>query len=460
MGSVCCVPARKQSGGQERWPADPAHWRSNGDLSPRWDGKSFPEATGNLYRSSLSSSSRGSRRGSSRIVGHQRAFSGGIFSPDPSPSSSFRASHLNPLSSCQVCPLVDLAPLPLDSSCSPCTTITSSKEGTFNTPESRSSLTLISKDCPTQPSIKPVVHNSGGSSSSSSNSSFVSKFSKTLREKPHKCGLTNVGSSRANEGAFSSTRRSESGDVESLGGTTSDWSMVAFSELVASSRRDRLRWMSDGSGEDLVGLAELELAALERIKAAGYASTSVEAFVCGLCSRWLSQRSPLSSHKMVGNLDPPSVGVLACGHVFHADCLEQATSESERQDPPCPQCLGGGNLFPRRLLKSYSLRGSTTTTPVCAKNKQLSDDPESGLRIFSSASQERDMLPISERSLKTSSRKFSLRGIGGSSKQASSASSSSSSSTSYASGSRGTKFSSVSPEDSPTSRRRRGYLKW
>lgn len=32
------------------------------------------------------------------------------------------------------------------------------------------------------------------------------------------------------------------------------------------------------------------------------------------------------------------VSVLVCGHVYHADCLEQRTSLEEQRDPSCPMC--------------------------------------------------------------------------------------------------------------------------
>ncbi|PKI36808.1 hypothetical protein CRG98_042757 [Punica granatum] len=59
---------------------------------------------------------------------------------------------------------------------------------------------------------------------------------------------------------------------------------------------------------------------------------------CGLCGRFLMQRSPWSSRRIVRSGDLPVAGVLSCHHVFHAECLEQTTSKMHKSDPPCPIC--------------------------------------------------------------------------------------------------------------------------
>lgn len=59
---------------------------------------------------------------------------------------------------------------------------------------------------------------------------------------------------------------------------------------------------------------------------------------CGLCDRFLSQRSPWSSRRIVRSGDLPVAGILSCHHVFHAECLDQTTSKMHKSDPPCPIC--------------------------------------------------------------------------------------------------------------------------
>lgn len=64
--------------------------------------------------------------------------------------------------------------------------------------------------------------------------------------------------------------------------------------------------------------------------------------VCGLCEKLLRKKpyvfdqSSSSSSSSSGELSV--VAVLVCGHVYHADCLEQGTCHEDRQDPPCPLC--------------------------------------------------------------------------------------------------------------------------
>ncbi|KAJ4915741.1 RING/U-box superfamily protein [Raphanus sativus] len=62
-------------------------------------------------------------------------------------------------------------------------------------------------------------------------------------------------------------------------------------------------------------------------------------FRCGLCDRYISQKSPCGSRSIVRNRDMPVTGVLPCQHVFHAECLEGSTPKAHRSDPPCPICI-------------------------------------------------------------------------------------------------------------------------
>ncbi|KAF5745465.1 hypothetical protein HS088_TW07G01049 [Tripterygium wilfordii] len=71
----------------------------------------------------------------------------------------------------------------------------------------------------------------------------------------------------------------------------------------------------------------------------GRTFTPSDGFRCGLCERFLSQRSPWGSRRIVRSGDMPVAGILSCRHVFHSECLEQITPKTHRNDPLCPLCV-------------------------------------------------------------------------------------------------------------------------
>lgn len=74
---------------------------------------------------------------------------------------------------------------------------------------------------------------------------------------------------------------------------------------------------------------------------------------CALCCRSLLHRSPWSSQTYVGSNDLPVVGVLVCGHAFHADCLEKTDPDTSRSNPPCPQCVQIENAALKALVLRF-----------------------------------------------------------------------------------------------------------
>uniref|UniRef100_A0A5B6ZCV5 RING-type domain-containing protein n=1 Tax=Davidia involucrata TaxID=16924 RepID=A0A5B6ZCV5_DAVIN len=81
----------------------------------------------------------------------------------------------------------------------------------------------------------------------------------------------------------------------------------------------------------------------ERIRSSSLAMDAVSAdvvkMVCGICQKLL-KRKPYILGNTLSSSDLSVVAVLVCGHVHHADCLEQRTCHEDRQDPPCPLCVG------------------------------------------------------------------------------------------------------------------------
>ncbi|KAF5482249.1 hypothetical protein F2P56_002835 [Juglans regia] len=69
------------------------------------------------------------------------------------------------------------------------------------------------------------------------------------------------------------------------------------------------------------------------------ASSDAVKMVCGLCQTPL-RRKPYFLGSTLSSGELSVVAVLVCGHVYHAECLEQKTCLEDRRDPPCPLCLG------------------------------------------------------------------------------------------------------------------------
>ncbi|KAK9129789.1 hypothetical protein Sjap_010276 [Stephania japonica] len=121
----------------------------------------------------------------------------------------------------------------------------------------------------------------------------------------------------------------ESG-LSSRGGSSDVWSMLAFSELVTSSRRER--WSFDSKALDLAHVNVI--GSNNRL----LGSSDVDTSICGVCSKLLTDASLWRDQKILGGNELSVVAILVCGHVYHAECLESITPETETCDPPCPVC--------------------------------------------------------------------------------------------------------------------------
>ncbi|CAN0891391.1 hypothetical protein LINGRAHAP2_LOCUS16956 [Linum grandiflorum] len=118
----------------------------------------------------------------------------------------------------------------------------------------------------------------------------------------------------------------------SHGGSSDNWSMLAFSELMATSHRE-------GWSFDTDSLSSHPMKTRGNSRAS--ASSSMDLQACGICLKLLTDRSLWSAQKLVANNELPVVAILTCGHVYHAECLETLTHEISKYDPSCPICTLG-----------------------------------------------------------------------------------------------------------------------
>nr|DAD31290.1 TPA_asm: hypothetical protein HUJ06_010141 [Nelumbo nucifera] len=139
-------------------------------------------------------------------------------------------------------------------------------------------------------------------------------------------------------------------------------STSGFSEIDASTpQREMLRWSSASSSLNFIDASEQ----LDSESSAPSCSPP-EGFKCGLCDRFLSQRSPWSSsRRIVRSGDMPVTGVLSCCHVFHAECLDQTTPKAQKHDPPCPLCARLEENAPEQRLVSRLRNGLPRLRSFC-----------------------------------------------------------------------------------------------
>ncbi|RDX67092.1 hypothetical protein CR513_54073, partial [Mucuna pruriens] len=79
----------------------------------------------------------------------------------------------------------------------------------------------------------------------------------------------------------------------------------------------------------------------ERIRSSSLGMSAISPnktdMVCGICEKLLSRKINFFGSS-TSCCELSVVAVLVCGHVYHANCLEQRTSFEELRDPPCPVC--------------------------------------------------------------------------------------------------------------------------
>ncbi|KAK7321774.1 hypothetical protein VNO77_32703 [Canavalia gladiata] len=143
-------------------------------------------------------------------------------------------------------------------------------------------------------------------------------------------------------------------------GSSDGWSMRTFSELVASSQRERWSFDSEclGSGRHKISGSSSRFSY----------SPSMDLQSCGACSKlFLTERSTWNNQRFIASGDLSVVSVLVCGHAYHAECLEAMTPEADRYDPACPICMIGD-----KHLSKLSRKAHRSDSEIKAKNHKIS----------------------------------------------------------------------------------------
>ncbi|CAN6824852.1 unnamed protein product [Brassica oleracea] len=141
------------------------------------------------------------------------------------------------------------------------------------------------------------------------------------------CGMNSLSRSSITEERQGTPLRCDSSES----GPSEGWSLQAFSEMMSSSRStEPLSYDNDHFGleRDMIGHH-------------GNRMSNHQQQSCGACSRPLSEKSLWSSQKMFMTNELSVSAILACGHVYHGECLEQMTPEIDKFDPSCPICTLG-----------------------------------------------------------------------------------------------------------------------
>ncbi|XP_042498032.1 uncharacterized protein LOC122076672 [Macadamia integrifolia] len=375
-------------------PSEP-YWQTNTSFSPplsgRWDYMFQPEglldATQNaaqIYEPSLSSNSKESRiqgRGD-QLPHHQYSASDGFGSYFSSPSDSFQTPQWTPPPR-QGVNMDDYVSAIMREQTSGPLSFTPSMEGTSAIRYSAGSSSSRSDGSEYEPIAKMPA---------SSNRNFSSR--RSFMSKPiHPLSFPTQTPERETHGSISTrnsidlsthseSRSNQHLDPKSFQSFAERRSVSGVSDFDATTpQREALRW-SSASSIDFTDVSEQ----LDSEKK-GPSYNLTDGFRCGLCDRLLSQKSPWSSRRIVRNGDMPVTGVLSCLHVFHADCLEQTTPETQKLDPPCPQCVRSEEIVADQWAFTSSRNGLPRFRPFCEEGPskpwrcgQVGDCVEGALR--------------------------------------------------------------------------------
>uniref|UniRef100_A0A0D3DID8 RING-type domain-containing protein n=1 Tax=Brassica oleracea var. oleracea TaxID=109376 RepID=A0A0D3DID8_BRAOL len=142
------------------------------------------------------------------------------------------------------------------------------------------------------------------------------------------------------------------------------WSQQAFSEMMSSSRCNEPLSYDNGCF------------GLERDKIDHHSNrmSNHQKQTCGACARPLSEKSLWSSQNIFMTNELSVSAFLACGHVYHGECLEQMTPEIDKFDPSCPICTLGEKKT--AMLSEKALKVEMNLKAKRLRNRVLDSDFE------------------------------------------------------------------------------------
>lgn len=198
----------------------------------------------------------------------------------------------------------------------------------------------------------------------------------------------------------------------SRGGSSDSWSMHAFSELMATSNRERWSFDSESFGFNREKITRSS----SRISA----SPSVDLQTCGICSKLLTEKSSWSGQKFIANNELSVVAVLTCGHAYHAECLDHMTPDINKYDPACPVCTFGEKQIHKLSEKALKAEMDLKARNRRSRNRVLDLDSDSVVfdRLKGSGHQGKGPKMASSSSMRSSSGKPFLRRLSFGSKSA------------------------------------------
>jgi len=340
-------------------PTEP-RWRINSSFSPptsrRWDCRyssdGLPHRVHDAshdhppYVSSLSSHSKGSRSafGSDQYLNHHHSISDGAPSYFGSPSDSLQAPRWTP--SLQRFDLGEFS-TPAGGSRPETSDYPQSSERQLTATSSFSSASPFSESSQLASSSKQpapyLPRNQMGRRSFMSKPVYPLVYRNPVSETEasRMAEVTNAGRTTPSDDSQASPlwRRSlASPELKFHSALSELGKMEASPEPNTSSRREGFRWSNASSYDFGYDGDAIDISDHISIESQRSPTNSVRFLKCGLCERFLRQKSPWTSNRIVQNTDMPVAAVLPCRHVFHADCLEESTPKTEVHEPPCPLC--------------------------------------------------------------------------------------------------------------------------